>query len=220
MINRKIFCKSGSWSTTQVVHKRLGAFELLWLRLILRVSFPDRCSNADRWFGQVGTHHRKPLELGDSVSVVTARAEPSTRTLHSRMGQWRTGSVQLTDQGQRGCRLWNRLTDVQTAVNSLLVCLLAACRRAQDRCTWKQFVKTGPRFRPWHARDDDDGYLFLFLTYLLLWLVSFVHASLHASLLQSGTKTLSPDSWSVNASLRGHMPNVLTNLMHIAYISR
>ena len=166
MINRKIFCKSGSWSTTQVVHKRLGAFQLLWLRLILRVSFPDRCSNADRWLGQVGTHHRKPLELGDSVSVVTARAKPSTRTLHSRMGHGRTGSVQLADQGHRGCvDCGIGLTDVQTAVNTGL---FTGCRRAQDRCTWKQFVKTGPRFRPWHARDDDDGYLFPFLTYLLL----------------------------------------------------
>jgi len=77
---------SETWAMTQVVRIRLDTFEQRWLRLSLRVSFPDRCSNADRWFGQVGTHHRKPLELGDSVSLVTARAEPSTdyaRALHS-----------------------------------------------------------------------------------------------------------------------------------------
>ena len=103
---------SETWSMTQVVRIRLDTFEQRWLRLSLRVSFPDRCSNADRWFGQVETHHRKPLELGDSVSLVTLREPSLRRTTHVHCTHLhtyhrRTGSVQLTDQGQRGCRLWN-----------------------------------------------------------------------------------------------------------------
>ena len=102
---------SETWSMTQVVRIRLDTFEQRWLRLSLRVSFPDRCSNADRWFWQVGTHHRKPLELGDSVSLVTLREPSLQQTTHMHCTHLhtyhrRTGSVQLADQGQRGCRLW------------------------------------------------------------------------------------------------------------------
>jgi len=76
----------------------------------------------------VETHHRKPLELGDSVFGHFARAVPSTDyapALHSLTPKdWKrpAGRPRTT----RLCRLWNRLTDVRPAVNTVLVCLLAA----------------------------------------------------------------------------------------------
>jgi len=43
-------------------------------------------------------------------------------------------------------------SDLQPAVN---IGLFAAWRRAQDRCTWKQFMKTAT-FQAGHAPDDGD----------------------------------------------------------------
>ena len=78
--------------------------------------------------GPAGIHHRKTSELGDCVSLVTVtlrelRPQQTTHVhcTHSRMGHRSTGSVQLADQGQRGCGQLNQTASLQWT----LVCSLA-----------------------------------------------------------------------------------------------
>ena len=88
------------------------------------------------------TNHRKMLELGDSVSLVTLRESSPQQTTHvhcthSRTGHRSTGSVQLADQGLRGCGQSNSRPPACSEYWSVH-CLPAN----RDRCRWRQFVKT------------------------------------------------------------------------------
>jgi len=88
------------------------------------------------------TNRRKTSEVGDSVSLVTLRESSPQQTTHmhctqSYTGHRSTGSVQLVDQGLRGCGQSNSRPPACSEYWSVH-CLPAN----PDRCRWRQFVKT------------------------------------------------------------------------------